>query len=200
MGGKKPVNLKDIVATNISMKIHSTPLKDLYIIEPSVFIDERGYFMESFRAVDFQTNLFGAEYIQDNESKSIHGVIRGLHYQLPPFAQSKLVRVINGQILDVAVDIRKSSPTFGKHFSIELSSENKLQLFLPKGFAHGFSVIGKEAVVLYKCDNYYSPQYEASILWNDPQLAIDWRISPDSAIVSAKDLNNPYFTDAKIFE
>ncbi len=182
------------------MKIHSTPLKDLYIIEPQVFGDSRGYFMESYRAEEFDNELFGAVFIQDNESKSCHGVIRGLHYQLPPFVQTKLVRVIQGEILDVALDIRKGSPTYGKHFSLSLSSENKLQLLIPKGFAHGFSVTGSEAVVLYKCDNYYAPEYEGGILWNDPQLAIDWKISANEAIISDKDMKNPYFTNAKIFE
>lgn len=197
---KKPVNLADVAETKNNMKIHSTPLKDLYLVEPAVFGDSRGYFMESFRAEEFDNELFGGVFVQDNESKSSNGVIRGLHYQLPPFAQTKLVRVIVGKILDVAVDLRKSSPTFGKHFSVELSSDNKLQLYIPKGFAHGFSVTSKEAVVLYKCDNYYAPQSEGGILWNDPQLAIDWKIPANSAIVSEKDMKNPYFSDAKIFE
>lgn len=197
---KRQADGPDVVVTKINMKIISTPLKDLYILEPKVFGDQRGYFMESFRAEEFDNELFGTCFIQDNESKSNYGVIRGLHYQMPPFSQAKLVRVIQGEILDVAVDMRRSSPTFGKHFSLELSSENKLQLFIPKGFAHGFSVLSNEAVVLYKCDNYYAPESEAGVLWSDPQLAVDWKIPAGSTIISEKDSKNPYFADAIIFE
>ena len=181
------------------MKILETPLKDLLIIEPTVYGDTRGYFMESYRADIFNNEPLNTTFIQDNESKSSFGVLRGLHYQLPPFAQAKLVRVICGEILDVAVDIRRDSPTFGKSYTITLSAENKKQLFIPRGFAHGFSVTGKEAVVIYKCDNYYSPEHEAGIAYNDPDLNIDWIISPNDLILSPKDSNHPCFKNAKLF-
>lgn len=181
------------------MKILETPLKDLLIIEPTVYGDTRGYFMESYRADIFNNEPLNTTFIQDNESKSSFGVLRGLHYQLPPFAQAKLVRVICGEILDVAVDIRRDSPTFGKSYTITLSAENKKQLFIPRGFAHGFSVTGKEAVVIYKCDNYYSPEHEAGIAYNDPDLNIDWIISPNDLILSPKDSNHPGFKNAKLF-
>ena len=168
-------------------------LKGLVIVEPVVFEDSRGYFFEAYNEQQFVQNGIDCHFVQDNQSRSSYGVIRGLHYQLNPFAQAKLVRVLEGKILDVAVDIRKSSPTYGKHFSIELSAENKKQLFIPAGFAHGFSVLSETAIVLYKCDSFYNKQSEGGIRFDDPGLNIDWKIDPEKAIVSEKDLNLPQF-------
>jgi dTDP-4-dehydrorhamnose 3,5-epimerase len=173
------------------------------IFEPVVFQDNRGIFFESFNSNLFAQQGISNIFVQDNQSTSYYGVIRGLHYQLNPNSQSKLVRVINGSILDVAVDIRKGSPFFGRAFQIELSSENKKQLFIPKGFAHGFSVLSNLAEVMYKCDDYYDKESEGGILYNDPTLKIDWKIPAEKMIVSGKDLNNPCFKDCKnnfIFE
>jgi len=156
------------------MEIAETGISNLLVITPKVFEDSRGYFFESYNADAFLKQGINNAWIQDNQSKSAYGVIRGLHYQLAPFAQSKLVRVIAGRILDVAVDIRKGSPTFGKHFSLELSEENKKQLLIPIGFAHGFSVLSDSAIVLYKCDASYKQEAERGIIYNDPKLAIDW--------------------------
>ncbi len=169
------------------MEVIKTDIEGLVIIEPRIFKDDRGYFFESFSQREFEEKVLKTRFVQDNESKSSYGVVRGLHFQAPPFAQSKLVRVIEGAVLDVAVDIRKGSPTFGKHVAVELTEENKRQFFVPRGFAHGFAVLSEEAIFQYKCDNYYAPQYEGSVAWNDPQLGIDWRITIDKILLSEKD-------------
>ena len=171
-------------------------LKGLIIIEPVVFEDSRGYFYEAYNEQQFVQNGIDCHFVQDNQSRSSYGVIRGLHYQLNPFAQAKLVRVLEGTILDVAVDIRKNSPTYGRHFSIELSSGNRKQLFIPAGFAHGFSVLSETAVVFYKCNSFYNKESEGGIRFNDPGLEIDWKIDPANAIVSDKDTNLPLFTES----
>jgi dTDP-4-dehydrorhamnose 3,5-epimerase len=170
-----------------------TPIKDLYVIEPKVFEDSRGYFFESFNSTKFFDLGFDVHFVQDNESLSSYGVIRGLHYQLAPYAQTKLVRVVQGSILDVAVDIRKNSPTYGKHFAYELSAENKKMLLIPRGFAHGFSVLTPNAIVNYKCDTFFNPSAERGIRYNDPTLKIDWKVDAANAIVSAKDNVLPLF-------
>lgn len=179
------------------MQVTTTHIPDLKVLEPRVFEDNRGYFFESYNQTTFQQNGISLVFVQDNQSSSSYGVIRGLHYQLPPHAQTKLVRVLHGTILDVVVDIRKGSPTFGQHFSIELSAENKKQLFVPRGFAHGFSVLSEKAVVLYKCDGFYNKESDAGILYNDPALNIDWKIPGDKAIVSEKDQVLPLFKDCR---
>lgn len=161
------------------------------LIEPTVFGDERGYFFESFSQKEFQEKVCHTVFVQDNESKSKYGVLRGLHFQKPPFEQAKLVRVVRGKVLDVAVDIRRDSPSFGRHVSTELSEENKRQLFIPRGFAHGFAVLSEEVIFQYKCDNYYAPPYEGAILWNDPQLNIDWKLPAEAILLSEKDKKNP---------
>ena len=158
------------------MKIIETAIEDVVIIEPRLFKDERGYFFESFSQREFEEKIRKISFVQDNESKSSYGVLRGLHFQKPPYAQSKLVRVIKGAVLDVAVDIRKGSPTFGKHVAVELTEENHLQLFIPRGFAHGFSVLSQEVIFQYKCDNFYAPQSEGALAWDDSDLNINWRI------------------------
>lgn len=169
------------------MNIIKTDIEGLVIIEPRIFNDARGYFFESFSERDFCKEVREVKFVQDNESKSQYGVLRGLHFQKPPFAQSKLVRVIKGAVLDVAVDIRKGSPTYGKHVAVELTEENHRQLFIPRGFAHGFSVLSEEVVFQYKCDNFYAPQSEGAIAWNDDELGIDWRIPADKVVLSEKD-------------
>ena len=169
------------------MNIITTEIEGLLILEPKVFGDERGYFFESFSQREFEEKVCKTVFVQDNESKSGYGVLRGLHFQKPPFEQAKLVRVVKGKVLDVAVDIREDSPTFGKHVSVELSEENKRQMFVPRGFAHGFVVLSEEAIFQYKCDNYYMPQAEGGILWNDPALKIDWKIPMEDVILSEKD-------------
>lgn len=171
-------------------------LEGLIIVEPEIFEDNRGYFFEAYNQQLFQQNGITRQFVQDNQSKSSHGVIRGLHYQLNPFAQSKLIRVLEGEILDVAVDIRKNSPTYGQHYSINLSSDNKKQLFLPAGFAHGFSVLSATAIVLYKCDAFYNKQSEAGIRYDDNELGIDWGIENGKEIISDKDLKLPSFKEA----
>ncbi len=171
-------------------------IEGLIIIEPPVFNDSRGYFFEAYNEKLFMQNGIQCHFVQDNQSKSMYGVIRGLHYQLNPHAQSKLVRVLEGSILDVAVDIRKSSPTYGQHFSIELSSENKKQLFIPAGFAHGFSVLSNTAIVLYKCDAFYNKESEAGTRFDDPELAIDWKVETSKALVSDKDVQLPLFKNS----
>jgi len=173
-----------------------TDFKGLYIIKPKIFGDNRGYFFESFRDDLFKKHIGDITFIQDNESKSSYGVLRGLHYQLPPFAQSKLVRVVVGEILDVAVDIRKNSSTFGKHFKIILSDENKLQLFIPKGFAHGFIVLSEFAIVNYKVDAFYSPEHDRGIDAFDPFLGIDWTVPQEKTLRSPKDSILPQLKDA----
>ena len=174
------------------MKIKEIHIPGLLVVEPQVFGDSRGYFFESFNAAKFaeQTGI-DTQFVQDNESRSSYGVVRGLHMQLPPHAQAKLVRVVEGRVLDVAVDLRKDSPTFGKHFAIELTGENHLQVYIPKGFAHGFSVLSETAVFQYKCDGYYAPASEAAIAWNDPDLAIDWKLPIEAVVLSDKDRNHP---------
>ena len=169
------------------MNIIKTSIEGIVIIEPRLFKDERGYFFESFNQREFEEKVFKTTFVQDNESKSSYGVIRGLHYQKPPFAQSKLVRVIKGAVLDVAVDIRKGSPTFGQHVAVELTEENHRQFFIPRGFAHGFSVLSEEVIFQYKCDEFYHPEAEGAIAWNDTELGIDWKIPRDNVILSEKD-------------
>jgi dTDP-4-dehydrorhamnose 3,5-epimerase len=177
------------------MKFSKTAIADVYVIEPSIFEDERGYFLESFNLEKFEENIGPIKFIQDNESKSQKGVLRGLHFQKPPFNQAKLVRCIEGRVLDVAVDIRKGSPTYGKHVAIELSGENKKQVFVPKGFAHGFAVLSKTAVISYKVDNNYAPKYDAGIRYDDKDLNIDWGFSSGAFQLSEKDKNLPSFKD-----
>lgn len=177
------------------MKIEETSFQDLITITPEKFEDERGYFFESFRADVFANHGLPSHFVQENQSKSEYGVIRGLHYQYGDFAQGKLVRTILGSIWDVVVDIRPGSVTFGHVFTIELSSENNKQLWVPKGFAHGFSVLSETAIIQYKCDAYYAPGAEAGILWNDPELQIDWRIPTGRESLSEKDQNHPLFRD-----
>lgn len=179
------------------MNVIKTDLDGVVIIEPRIFNDERGYFFESFSERDFFANVREIHFVQDNESKSSYGVLRGLHFQKPPFAQSKLVRVIKGAVLDVAVDIRVGSPTFGKYVAVELSADNHRQFFIPRGFAHGFSVLSDEVIFQYKCDNFYAPQYEGAIAWNDPSLNIDWRIPADDVVLSEKDKKHPLLKDAE---
>ena len=179
------------------MPFIKTPIEDLLVFEPAVFDDSRGYFFESYNKKSFAKNGIELDFVQDNQSSSQYGVVRGLHYQLHPYAQAKLIRVLSGIILDVAVDIRKGSPTFGKSFSIELSAENKKQLFLPAGFAHGFSVLSEQAEVLYKCDGFYNKESEGGILYNDPSLNIDWKIPSGKEIISEKDHKLPRFADCK---
>ena len=169
------------------MEIIKTSIDGLVIIQPKVFEDQRGYFMESFKESFIKENFPDIHFIQDNESRSSYGVLRGLHFQKPPFEQTKLVRVIEGEVLDIAVDLRTNSPTYGKWESLVLSGENKKQFFIPKGFAHGFVVLSNEAIFTYKVDNPYSPEYDSGIIYNDPYLNIDWIIEPSDAILSKKD-------------
>ena len=184
------------------MEYLKTEIEGVYVLEPRVFRDARGYFFESWRQADFDQHIGRhVEFIQDNESKSSYGVLRGLHYLKGEYSQAKLVRVIRGRVLDVAVDIRKSSPTFGKYVAVELSEDNKRQLFIPRGFAHGFLVLSDEAVFTYKVDNVYAPQHEASIRWNDKDINIEWPISADDVLTSEKDLlKATSLKDAEVFE
>lgn len=182
------------------MNFIKTEIPDVVIIEPRVWGDERGYFFESYRHDAFCEHVEPIEWIQDNESFSTYGTLRGLHYQLPPFAQSKLVRVTQGSVLDIAVDIRRKSPTFGQHVAVVLSDENKKQLFLPKGFAHGFVVLSPTAIFQYKVDNYYSKESERSIIFNDNDLCIDWKLSHTDIITSEKDKIASLFSVAEVFE
>ena len=177
------------------MEIIKTNIEGVVIIEPRIFKDDRGYFFESFSQREFEEKVCKTTFVQDNESKSSYGVLRGLHFQKPPFAQSKLVRVIKGVVLDVAVDIRNGSPTFGQYVSVELTGENHRQFFIPRGFAHGFSVLSEEVIFQYKCDNFYSPQSEGAIAWNDPDLNIDWRIPAEKVVLSEKDSKHPRLKD-----
>ena len=177
------------------MEVIKTNIEGVVIIEPRIFKDDRGYFFESFSQREFEEKVCKTTFVQDNESKSSYGVLRGLHFQKPPFAQSKLVRVIKGAVLDVAVDIRKGSPTFGQYVSVELTGENHRQFFIPRGFAHGFSVLSEEVIFQYKCDNFYSPQSEGAIAWNDPDLNIDWRIPAEKVVLSEKDGKHPSLKD-----
>ena len=182
------------------MEYKETEIEGVFVIEPRVFNDARGYFMEAWKEGEFMGHVGSVHFIQDNESKSGYGVLRGLHYQKGEYSQAKLVRVIKGRVLDVAVDIRKSSPTFGKHVMVELSEDNKRQFFIPRGFAHGFLVLSQEAIFTYKVDNPYAPQQEAGIRWNDPELAIEWPIDPAAVQTSEKDLKQPLLRDAEVFE
>ena len=177
------------------MEIIKTNIEGVIIIEPRIFKDDRGYFFESFSQREFEEKVCKTTFVQDNESKSSYGVLRGLHFQKPPFAQSKLVRVIKGAVLDVAVDIRKGSPTFGQYVSVELTGDNHRQFFIPRGFAHGFSVLSEEVIFQYKCDNFYSPQSEGAIAWNDSDLNIDWRIPVEEVVLSEKDSKHPKLKD-----
>ncbi len=178
------------------MKVIETEIEGVVILEPQIFGDERGYFFESFSLKRFEEEVSKTVFVQDNESKSKYGVLRGLHYQLPPYTQAKLVRVVKGTVLDVAVDIRKGSPTFGKYVAAELSEENKRQFFLPKGLAHGFAVLSEEAIFQYKCDEYYAPGHEGAIRFDDPDLGIDWRLPLKDIILSEKDKKHPRLRDA----
>ena len=182
------------------MEYKETKIKGVYVIEPRVFEDARGYFMEAWKREEFEEHVGKVDFIQDNESKSSYGVLRGLHFQKGACSQAKLVRVIKGRVLDVAVDIRKSSPTFGQHVMVELSEENKRQFFIPRGFAHGFLVLSQEAIFTYKVDMPYAPQAESGIRWNDPELGIDWPIDPKDVLTSEKDLRQPLLKDAEVFE
>ena len=178
------------------MKVIKTTIKDVVIIEPDVFGDARGYFFESYSQKKFDEQIRPVKFVQDNESKSKYGVLRGLHFQKGKDAQSKLVRVVKGRVLDVAVDIRKGSPTFGKYVAVELTEDNHRQLFVPRGFAHGFSVLSEEAIFQYKCDNLYAPQSEGAIAWNDPDINIDWQLPAEDVLLSAKDSAHPMLKDA----
>ena len=177
------------------MNVIKTDIEGVVIIEPRIFTDARGYFFESFSERDFCREVREVRFVQDNESKSAYGVMRGLHFQRPPFAQSKLVRVTKGAVLDVAVDIRKGSPTYGKHVAVELTEENHRQMFMPKGIAHGFAVLSEEAVFQYKCDNFYAPQADGGICITAESLGIDWKIPMEAAIMSAKDKKHPMLKD-----
>ena len=177
------------------MRLVKTNISDLIIIEPTVFGDNRGYFLESYNQKKFNKVIGKTSFLQDNESKSVKGVLRGLHFQKPPFAQAKLVRCIEGRVIDVALDIRKGSPTYGMHVSIELSGENKRQLFIPRGFAHGFAVLSETAVFAYKVDNIYAPEYDSGIKYNDKDLNINWILAENDVQLSAKDDNLSFFKD-----
>ena len=178
------------------MPFIDTHIPGLFVFEPKVFEDQRGYFFESFNAKTFAEKNINVNFVQDNQSKSSYGVLRGLHYQLEPYAQAKLVRVISGEVLDIAVDIRTGSPTFGANFSIILSAENRKQLYIPRGFAHGFVVLSESAEFFYKCDNYYSKEHDAGILFNDQELKINWMVDEAKLIVSEKDINLPEFKNS----
>ena len=183
-----------------TMNYIQTEIDGVWVIEPKVFNDARGYFMESFKEEEFCKNVGPVHFVQDNESKSSFGVLRGLHYQKGEFSQAKLVRVIKGRVLDVAVDLRKSSPTFGRYVSVELSEDNKRQFFIPRGFAHGFLVLSDEAIFTYKVDNAYAPQAEASIRYNDETIGVDWPVAPEQMLLSPKDMNGLPFSEAEYFD
>ncbi|MDD4107714.1 MAG: dTDP-4-dehydrorhamnose 3,5-epimerase [Prolixibacteraceae bacterium] len=180
------------------MKVIETYIPGLLIVEPDIFEDSRGYFFETYQEERYKKAGIKSVFVQDNESKSVKATLRGLHYQLAPFAQSKLVRVLEGRVYDVAVDLRKGSPAFGRWFGIELNGENRLQLYIPKGFAHGFSVLSETAVFSYKCDNFYHKPAERSVNLNDPILGIDWKLGSLNPVVSEKDLTAPWFRDAEM--
>ena len=179
------------------MKIIKTSIPEVLLFEPKVFGDDRGYFLETYRKDLIDEHIGSVQFVQENESFSQLGVLRGLHFQKPPFTQAKLVRVLQGEVLDVAVDIRNGSPSFGKYVAVKLSSENKRQLFVPRGFAHGFVVLSETALFSYKCDNYYAPEYDAGLLWNDADLGIDWGIETDALSLSAKYIKQPSFDELK---
>ena len=178
------------------MEVIKTAIDGVFILEPRIFNDARGYFFESFSGREFEEKVCRTTFVQDNESFSTYGVLRGLHFQKPPFTQSKLVRVIKGAVLDVAVDIRKGSPTFGKHVAVELTGENHRQFFIPRGFAHGFAVLSPVALFQYKCDNPYAPESEGAIAWDDPALGIDWHLAPGDVVLSPKDSCHPRLEEA----
>ncbi len=178
-----------------TMNVIHTDIKDVVIIEPRVFKDARGYFFESYSKKEFDEKVRPVDFVQDNESCSAKGVLRGLHFQMPPYTQSKLVRCVKGAVLDVAVDIRKGSPTYGCHVAVELTESNRLQMFIPRGFAHGFAVLSDIAVFQYKCDNFYHPEADGGISVLDPSLGIDWRISVENAILSEKDTKHPLLSE-----
>ena len=178
------------------MNVIKTDIEGVVIIEPTVYGDERGYFFESWSQREFDEKVRRVRFVQDNESKSKYGVLRGLHFQRGEHAQSKLVRVVSGRVLDVAVDVRAGSPTFGRYVAVELSAENKRQLFIPRGFAHGFSVLSATATFQYKCDNAYAPQSEGSVIWNDPAIGIDWRLPTSDVVLSEKDKHHPTLSEA----
>lgn len=177
------------------MNVIKTAIDGVFILEPRLFEDARGYFFESFNQREFEEKVAPVVFVQDNESKSSYGVVRGLHYQKPPYTQNKLVRVVKGAVLDVAVDVRKGSPTFGQHVAVELTGENHRQFFIPRGFLHGFSVLSEEVVFQYKCDNFYAPASEGAVAWDDPDLGIDWRIPAEQVILSEKDRHHPRLKD-----
>jgi len=177
------------------MNVIDTTIDGLVIIEPRIYKDSRGYFYESFSQKEFDERIKHIVFVQDNQSKSTYGVVRGLHFQKPPYAQSKLVRCVKGVVLDVALDIRKGSPTYGRHVSVELSEDNNRQFFIPKGFAHGFAVLSETAVFQYKCDEYYHPEAEGGVSILDKTLGIDWQVSDDNLIISDRDSMNPLFSD-----
>ena len=177
------------------MNIMTTDIEGVVVISPRIFKDDRGYFFESFNQKEFSEYVGPVSFVQDNESRSAYGVVRGLHFQKGEHAQAKLVRVISGRVLDVAVDLRPGSPTYGRHVAVELSGENHLQLFIPRGFAHGFSVLSEEAVFQYKCDNFYCPSSEGAVAWNDPDIGIDWKLPPQDVVLSAKDSHHPFLKD-----
>ena len=179
----------------LNMNIIKTPIEGLLVIEPQVFKDARGYFVETYNEQRYRDAGIDAAFVQDNQSCSSYGVVRGLHFQRPPYTQAKLVTCTIGKVLDVAVDLRKGSPTFGQWFSVELSEENKRQFFIPRGFAHGFSVLSETAIFNYKCDNLYHPEADGGLLLNDPELAIDWQVPEDMRIISEKDTKHPLFSD-----
>ena len=181
------------------MQVIPSAIPDVLIFEPTVFGDDRGYFFESFRQDFFEEHVGQVAFVQENESKSAYGVLRGLHFQKPPFTQSKLVRVLHGRVLDVAVDLRIGSPWYGRHVSCLLDTEKKRMLWVPKGFDHGFLVLSEEAVFAYKCDNYYTPSHDAGILWNDPSLAIEWQLPSEVIRVSGKDAVQPVFSSVDTF-
>ncbi len=177
------------------MRYTKTYIEGLILIEPKLYNDERGYFFESFNLRDFQENVGDINFVQDNQSFSKKGTLRGLHYQKGEYAQAKLLRVVSGRVLDVAVDLRKDSATYAKHFSVELSGDNHKMLFIPRGFAHGFIVLSDTAIFQYKCDNFYNPNAEAGLIWNDPSLSIDWKLREEEIIISQKDRQYPYLYD-----
>lgn len=183
------------------MEFTRTTIPDVVICQPKIFGDNRGYFCETFRKDVLEDFLgYKVDFCQDNESKSSYGVLRGMHYQLPPFTQSKLVRVLEGTVLDIAVDIRKGSPYYGKSVAVELSAENKKQLFVPRGFAHGFVVLSENATFAYKCDNFYAPAHDRGFLFKDTEVDIDWKLPVEDLVLSEKDLNQPLFEDAETFD
>lgn len=181
------------------MNVIETPIEGLLIIEPRIFQDARGYFFESFSQREFDSKIGHIDFVQDNESKSCYGVVRGLHFQKPPYTQCKLVRCIQGRVLDVVVDLRRSSATFGQWFSCELTADNHRQFFIPHGFAHGFSVLSETAIFQYKCDNFYHPEAEGAIAWNDPDIGIDWQLPASDIILSQKDQSHPLLKDSEFY-